>query len=133
MIMLQPFGVLFARFSPIVEDFTHVGLTRSEAADLLADDLGRRAVEQALTDAEERCKREGSAQWYTCLDILERVHGPARLAAVKEEATKPHTAAIEEILNALLELSPEDRLAVVSQFCRGCGTDDSGCQCTNDD
>ena len=35
--------------------------------------------------------------------------------------------------NALLALSPEDRLEVLSQFCNHCGSDDPRCQCWRGD
>lgn len=39
----------------------------------------------------------------------------------------------EDIKNLILQLSEQDRLDVLSYFCKGCGTEKLPCHCMNDE
>lgn len=72
-IVVQPNGYL-ARFSDIVDMFTHYDMTESDAYDVCLDDLGR-------NDAKDKVSRGVSAGLQRFYDEIERirlVHGDAK-------------------------------------------------------
>ena len=77
----QPNGLL-ARFSTIVDDFTHLNMTEDEAAAVILQEAEERAkleVKQAL----ERSKLDRN-RWKDCLSTVQRIHGP-EVAAEREK------------------------------------------------
>jgi hypothetical protein len=100
--VLQPNGLL-ARFSTIVDHFTHYNLTKEEAIEVAREDMGRK-------DAEEKVERglkdeiywhdgtygDGTWRWKHDIASVEAVHG-------KEEREKT-----EALLSAPPEPDPKD-------------------------
>ncbi len=77
----QPDGKL-ARFSEVVDSFTHANLTEAQAYKLARKDLGiedaKRKVQRALDDEDPRrsgVKGIGGLRWRDAVETIERVHG----------------------------------------------------------
>jgi hypothetical protein len=64
-IVKQPDG-LYARFSEVVDAFTHRDMTRSEAFDLCREEMGVHDAQQKMIRAESHPER-----WQEALDIIE--------------------------------------------------------------
>ena len=92
MIVKQPNG-LYARFSSIVDDFTHVNLSRAEAIDECVERAGREVanakVERADTDTDPHTHKpregDGLQRWRDCLQTIRIVQG-ARVVKSRERA-----------------------------------------------
>jgi hypothetical protein len=71
--VVQPNGLL-ARFSTVVDDFTHLNMTEDEARAVVA----RGYAEEAARDAEESIARAKSnpGRWLEAVGIVEQVYGP---------------------------------------------------------
>lgn len=85
----QPNGLL-ARFSDVVDDFTHYDMTEEEAVEEAREDLGREAaikkVKAGVEDYEpwtNNVKGDGLSRWRDCLESIESVHGKEKLAEVE--------------------------------------------------
>jgi hypothetical protein len=73
--VVQPNGLL-ARFSTVVDDFTAMNMTESEAAEVIAQEYAERAkqdAEQAIARAKADTKGE---RWSDCLATIRDIHGP---------------------------------------------------------
>ena len=46
---------------------------------------------------------------------------------------KPRSFAEQYVMILLLNMTDEERLDIISCFCRGCGRKDPSCQCWNDE
>lgn len=94
-IVKQPNG-LFARFSDIVDGFTHHSMTYEEALDFCVRDLGEREgkakVQRAIDDdmlgmdvPDEDLRPDGLNRWRDAINTIELLHGKReRDAAVAE-------------------------------------------------
>lgn len=90
-IVKQPNG-LFARFSDVVDDFTHYDMTEAEALEVCVQecDCGPKTaaekVENAKRDLEPWTMKpsggDGLNRWRDCLVTIYAVHGPARASEV---------------------------------------------------
>lgn len=87
----QPNGRL-ARFSDIVDNFTHIHLTATDALKIAYEDMGREAAKEKVkagVEDHEPWKRgvkgDGQSRMRDCLEAIERVHGKKELARVKKE------------------------------------------------
>lgn len=69
---LQPNG-FYSRFSDIVDDFTHLNLTRDEAVEVCLTEIGHRYVEEKVQSGE----RAGVARFYDDVERCRMVHGDA--------------------------------------------------------
>jgi hypothetical protein len=100
MIVKQPNG-LFARFSDIVDDFTHGDMTEAEAVELCRDSMGReearKKVQRAIDD-EDRWRPgvkhgdpKGLGRWKDAIKTVRAIHGAkrAREAAAETGGPKP--------------------------------------------
>lgn len=67
-IVKQPNG-LYARFSTIVDNFTHYGMDRQEAWRLRRDEFGVEAANSSLKDADEH-----GEWWDDCILTIRAVH-----------------------------------------------------------
>ena len=81
LIARQPNG-LFARFSGIVDHFTHLDLTEDEALEVCAEYGCSQGEARAKVDAGIRDLKPwtvtpggGLERWEHCLGVIERVHG----------------------------------------------------------
>lgn len=78
----QPDGLL-ARFSDVVDDFTHASLTDAEAVRVcvaehgMREDDARQKVAGAMADLDPRTKQpgDGLARWRDSLAAIDAVHG----------------------------------------------------------
>jgi predicted RNase H-like HicB family nuclease len=99
----QPNG-LFARFSTVVDNFTHYAMTREEALGVARHELGRgdaeakiqRAVDDDVNGMGIRIiKDDGLNRWRDCLETIQLMHGDAELAKVvamiENEPTEPQS------------------------------------------
>jgi hypothetical protein len=68
-IVKQPNG-LYAKWSDIVDNFTHLNMTRERALDLCLDDLGRKDAPGKIQRAEDEPSR-----WLDCLKTIKLIHG----------------------------------------------------------
>jgi hypothetical protein len=84
--LLQPNGRL-ARFSSIVDNFTHVNMTEEEALREAREGMGRRDAEAAVARGVAR-GLDAEGGWNACLETIRTVHGPDECAAVVEESLK---------------------------------------------
>lgn len=80
-IVRQPNGLL-ARFSSIVDHFTHVNLTETEAFEVCRDegcsvDLAKDKVSAGVQDFKPWTRTPGTGleRWEDCLDTIRMVHG----------------------------------------------------------
>jgi len=73
----QPDGYL-ARFSSIVDSFTHYDMTPDEAIRLCIDEwnVGRKTAREKV----QRARAAGIARWDEALEIIRAVHGEAEYA-----------------------------------------------------
>jgi hypothetical protein len=88
-IVKQPNGLL-ARFSDIVDDFTHYDLGEEEAIEICREHMGRiEAVDKVRRGMEdEECppfinasgKNDGLDRYRDCLKTIKNVHGPEKAA-----------------------------------------------------
>jgi len=79
--ILQPNGLL-ARFSDVVDNFTHVNLTKEEAFEVCFEELGRRDAEKKVEAGLKDYKPwtlntlgNGSERWEHSLKKIEMIHG----------------------------------------------------------
>lgn len=68
-ILIQPNG-MYARFSTIVDDFTHYNMTKDEALDVCFEEMGRYEAEKKVARAEENGKNFDDE-----IDTIRVVHG----------------------------------------------------------
>jgi predicted RNase H-like HicB family nuclease len=82
---------LFARFSTVVDNFTHYAMTREEALDVARCEMGRqdaeakiqRAVDDDVTGMGIKIvSGDGLNRWRDCLETIQLIHGDAELAKV---------------------------------------------------
>ena len=91
MIVKQPNGY-YARFSSIVDNFTHINLTKEEAFDLCQDNVGRNEaknkIQRADSDANPRSHQprqgNGLQRWNECLERILMQHGEEEKAEVEK-------------------------------------------------
>lgn len=81
MILKQPNGY-YARFSSIVDTFTHVNLTWGDAMDVCIDECGKLEAVGKLKRADQDADRtnnprtgDGLNRWRECLETVELIHG----------------------------------------------------------
>jgi hypothetical protein len=93
--VLQPNGRL-ARFSTVVDQFTHYNLTKEEATTLAREDMGRRdaeaSVERGLKDEmywKPGVYGDGTWRWKSDLATLEAVHGKAEREETEARLSAP--------------------------------------------
>jgi len=83
-IVLQPDGKL-ARFSDVVDNFTHINMDVAEATEVCREDLGAsdadKKVQAGLDDLEpwKTTKGNGSTRWFDCIDDIVLQHGKEAL------------------------------------------------------
>lgn len=89
-IVKQPNG-LFARFSEVVDHFTHMNLTHDDVRAICLDsgctkDEAEDKLVRAIHDLKPYSMTEGSGldRWSHCLGIIERVHGKEAVEEVKK-------------------------------------------------
>lgn len=87
----QPNGKL-ARFSDVVDHFTHYNYSRDEAVELARESMGREDAEQKVESGlrdevpwKHGVYGDGSARWLDCLQTIESVHGKEERAKVEAE------------------------------------------------
>jgi len=76
-IVLQPNGK-YARFSEVVDNFTHYGMTRDEAFDLCLDEAGRSVANLKLANADKWHER-----FEEDMKTIETIHGKPEADAVR--------------------------------------------------
>lgn len=81
-IVKQPNG-LFARFSSIVDDFTHFDATKEEIFNLCRDSAGVEVAETKIKAAEENPQRFDDE-----IKIIEFVHGPEHADKIRALLSK---------------------------------------------
>ena len=92
-IVQQPNG-LYARFSDVVSNFTHLDMTRAEAWQLCAAEGCTGDERHAkLAAADNEIDRQGCAnaplwRWRESLKIIEHVHGAAAVAEFLAEVSQ---------------------------------------------
>ena len=78
----------YARFSTIVDDFTHMNLTRNEVLDLCTSEyqLNESQALEKLRGADKnlyldcyRVKGSESSRWEACLNTIDLVHGKSQV------------------------------------------------------
>jgi hypothetical protein len=83
MIVMQPDG-RFARFSTVVDNFTHADMTRDQALELCVGQLGRFAAEEKVSNAERDvppCSghrpnwSDKTTRWRESLRTVALIHG----------------------------------------------------------
>ena len=74
-IVKQPNGK-FARFSTVVDDFTHLNMDEDEVRECMLADSNRRALEEASRQL-FTANHADSTRWEDCLRTRENVHGLA--------------------------------------------------------
>lgn len=80
--VVQP-NKMYARFSEIVDDFTHVNLTKNEAVDLVIEYFGTHDV--GGVDRKILAADNDSNRWSECLDVVLRVHGQSAIDSLLED------------------------------------------------
>ena len=92
--VLQPNGLL-ARFSDIVDSFTHLHMTPEEARELATEAVGKEVAEdkvrRALQDEipwRRGALGDGTARWKHAIEQLERAHGKRALESFMREYEK---------------------------------------------
>lgn len=78
-IVCQPNG-LYARFSDIVDHFTHWNMTNEEALELCQDHMSSAEAERKVKAARDELDRRGKPQkagfrWGEALQTIENIHG----------------------------------------------------------
>lgn len=83
-IVKQPNGC-YARFSDVVDDFTHMNMTREEALDVCLHEGGDALAENKLKNADEdqvllgtvpKDAPKGLHRWHHSLEKIRIIHGP---------------------------------------------------------
>lgn len=94
--LMQPNGKL-ARFSTIVDNFTHANLTEKDAYYVACGDMGRDAAEAKVARGVAR-GLDSEGGWNDCLETIRTVHGPDECAAVVAEilGSQTHSKPTEE-------------------------------------
>jgi hypothetical protein len=96
-IVKQPDGLL-ARFSTVVDNFTHFGMTKEQAIEVCREDMGRTdaeaKVQRGLDDdllglGDQSRKNDGLNRWRDALKTIEAIHGKDMLAEVIKYAQAP--------------------------------------------
>lgn len=89
--VLQPNGKL-ARFSDVVDTFTHINLTEKEAFDVAFEEMGRKQSEDKVRAGIEDhppytrgVKGSGKQRWNDSIDRIKVIHGEDKLAEVLKE------------------------------------------------
>lgn len=92
--VLQPNGKL-ARFSDVVDTFTHINLTEKEAFDLAFEDMGRTQAEDKVRAGMEdhrpwmhKVKGDGKERWNDSIDRIKTIYGDGKLAELIAEIEK---------------------------------------------
>lgn len=100
-ILKQPNGT-YARFSTVVDDFTHMNMTRDEALDVCRDYLGRRDADEKVRRADAEEPTDASAhrpvgvqpppltRWRECIDYMQALgkKRAARRRMISDEAAR---------------------------------------------
>jgi hypothetical protein len=93
--VLQPNGLL-ARFSSVVDNFTHYDMTKEEAIEVAREDMGRQdaidKVERGLKDEKpwhHGVYGDGTERWKDALEDIEMVHGKAERAKIEAALSAP--------------------------------------------
>lgn len=95
-IVRQPNGKL-ARFSEVVDDFTHYDMTAEEAFDVCLEEMGRAEaimkVSKGIADSPTwKCPDSGHAdgldRWRDAIDTIRFVHGEERARERERELSK---------------------------------------------
>ena len=87
----QPNGK-FARFSDIVDDFTHLNMTEAEALEVCVMECGERTAKQKVKNAVEDIKPwtnlpgSGTDRWEYDIQKVHNVHGAERVHEVYRTA-----------------------------------------------
>lgn len=81
--LMQPNGKL-ARFSTIVDNFTHCNLTKEEAFAVAFEDMGRDEAEAKIARGVARTL-EAEYGWNECLETIRVIHGADECEAVVAE------------------------------------------------
>lgn len=81
-IVVQPNG-LYARFSDIVDDFTHSNMTRDEAVELCREALGGLDAEKKVASGESA----GSVRYMDEIKTVRLIHGDS----LAEERLREHS------------------------------------------
>lgn len=127
-IVRQPNGKL-ARFSDVVDNFTHANMTEEEALEVCREHMGRLgAIEKVKAGVEDHkpwthgVLGSGHDRWDDCIDTIKLIHGEKELAKVLKEieadvtevdepATEPPKtdliARCDDALKKLLEEKPK--------------------------
>jgi len=71
--VVQPNGLL-ARFSTVVDDFTHMNMSETEAIETVAEEYAERANREAV-QAVDRAKELSEIRWRDCLSTISSIHG----------------------------------------------------------
>lgn len=76
----QPDG-RFARFSDVVDDFTHINYDEAEFITLIAHDVGDEHAKRIVANT-KAVSLDGDDGWDAALMIIEAIHGKARVDEV---------------------------------------------------
>jgi hypothetical protein len=86
----QPNG-LYARFSEIVDDFTHVNCSREELWAFYRDEGGVECANGKLQRADEHANRFDEA-----IDVIKRIHGKKLAEERRKEFSEPPQETVEQ-------------------------------------
>lgn len=95
----QPNGLL-ARFSTVVDHFTHMNLSTADARDLACDFYGRQSQQEATSavaralsddiayyDSDTPRRGDGLTRWHACIAVVRTLHGEAEYTEILERGT----------------------------------------------
>ncbi len=126
-IVKQPNGKL-ARFSDIVDNFTHINMTKEEALEVCREHLGRRDAEEKVQRGIEDHKPwqdgvpgSGLERWNDCIKTIQTIHGKKELNKVlkaiekgnakeQEDASKLESGAVGAFKSFIKDVNKQDKI-----------------------
>jgi hypothetical protein len=99
MAVLQPNG-LYARFSTIVDDFTHTNLTQDELWTIFQHEGGDDCADGKI----ERAHDDHMRRFEECLEDIERVHGEKRVEQARKICSVPKKQTTPKLTNLQREI-----------------------------
>jgi len=108
--VLQPNG-LFARFSDIVDHFTHVNLTEHELFEVYYDEFGRETANGKVQRAKENPGRFDDE-----IDTIRFVHGPLEADRTREFLSRTSTDWVEPLPSGFRDADGKDTFDVAAEI-----------------